>query len=218
MRTIRIVTLLAAVGLLVLPGPAAAGGPTSVLITEPGSGKASALHYEQSAYAELERLLQEGEPVPAPDGRLGSTSYTLTWMIHDVKPWRLQFVHPDGVGGPLVGTQAMTDDGSMGEDLTWLKIADGETVQQLLEQTLAGAATGVPEAEAEAVAPEPTVVERVVQEPTTEWFSLAGWRWVLPGLLVGALLGLVVGRRRDDGPQRVLTDTPQPVGVTGSLG
>lgn len=215
MRTFRIGVLVAA-AVLLIPVPAEAGGPTSVLITEPGSARASALYYDAPAYAELERLLQEGDAVPAPDGRLGGTSYTVTWMVHNVTPWRLQYVHPDAQGGPLVATQAMDHSGRMGERMTWVRLADGRAVTQLLEQTLSASGGGrsapvVPR-------PEPTVVERVVHESTTSWFSLAGWRWVVPGILAGLLAGALLGRRREDGPRRVLSDPPQPVGVTGSLG
>lgn len=219
MRTIR-VALLAAAGVLALPAPAHAGGPTSVLITEPGSGRASALYYESSEYRELDRLLQEGEPVAAPDGQLGRASYTVTWMVHDVAPWRLQFVHPDASGGPLVATRAMDHRGRMSERVSWMRLADGRAVTQLLEQALSASGRDASAAEApSAPDPEPTVVERVVHEPTTDWFSLAGWRWVLPGTLAGLLLGTVVGRRRDDEAlRRVLIDEHEPRVVTGSRG
>lgn len=211
MHLTRCAVLLAAAALFAVPMPARAGGPTSVLITDPSTGRASGLHYGQPAYGELERLLQEGEPLPTPGRDLGGSSYTLTWMVHDVTPWRVQFVRPDARGGPIVGTQAMNHDGQIEEDLTWLRLDDGTAVTQLLEATLSFA--GPPRR-----APEPTVVERVVYEQTTDWFSLAGWRWVLPGALAGLLLGGLAGRRRDDDPRRTLTDVAQPVGVTGSPG
>ena len=42
-------------------------------------------------------------------------------------------------------------------------------------------------------------------DPDTAWFSLAGWRWVVPGGLLGLLVGAVAARRhRDEEPRRVL--------------
>jgi cytochrome c-type biogenesis protein CcmH/NrfF len=52
----------------------------------------------------------------------------------------------------------------------------------------------------------------------TRWFSLTGWRWVAPGLLLGLGLGLVVARRdsRDDEPHQVLVDRePERTPIAG---
>ncbi len=57
MRRTLVVVLLALWALIGLPGTAQAGGPTSVLITNPSTGEAGAFYYTSQEYADLERFL-----------------------------------------------------------------------------------------------------------------------------------------------------------------
>ena len=98
MRRILAVAVLALAAAVGLPAASHAGGPTSVLITQPGQS-AGALYYDDAAYDALLGLLPadetRGEPL-APGG--AGDDYNLTWMVHDVMPWRFDRVHvaPDG--------------------------------------------------------------------------------------------------------------------------
>jgi len=109
MRRLLVIVLIIVSVALAVP-PASAGGPTSVMITDPASGRATALYYTDSCYAEIEALLAAGETVEGePPGRRGGV-VNLTWMVHDVEPWRSQQLYPDAAGGPLVvthGTEIM---------------------------------------------------------------------------------------------------------------
>ncbi|WP_052029321.1 hypothetical protein, partial [Streptomyces aurantiacus] len=94
------VTAVAALLTLLLCAPgAAAGGPTSVLLTSPESAETASLHHGQAAYGELETLLgptTEGESEQPPGLSLGATrQINVTWLAHDVHPWRVDRVYPE---------------------------------------------------------------------------------------------------------------------------
>jgi len=205
MRKIIVLVALTVTALLSLTGAAVAGGPTSVLISDPSSGRVTALYYDAPAYAELEQLLAEGASVPAPKGQLGARSFTVTWLIHDVMPWRIQYVHVDAAGGPLVATQMLLPEGGLSDLVTWTRPSQGKAASSLLQQVLDEHAAAVPSEQV----PSPPVGDRVVTDPRTEWFTLQGWRWAGPGLLAGLVLGAVGARRsRAAGPRWVLDDKP----------
>lgn len=182
---------------LVLTTPAHAGGPTSVLVTEPGAGQATALYYGDTGYAELERLTTTGvERLDGEPTDLGARSVNLTWLAHDVHPWRTQQLYVEAAGGPVLAT---SDPESGRTD--WARVTEGKAVAHLVDQLLR---PGVEPDLAAVAAPEPVVTERVVTE--TAWWSLAGWRWLLLGLLVGAGAALLVVRRHE--PRRELDLDP----------
>ncbi|HEY1117981.1 MAG TPA: hypothetical protein VGE43_09765 [Acidimicrobiales bacterium] len=192
----RLLLLLVALApLLLTTPPAGAGGPTSVLLADPATGEAAGLYYSDDAYAELDRILAGGERLDGEPSGLGSSAVNVTWLIHDVEPWRTQQLYLDAEGGPVVRT-----DGA-----TWTRPAEGKALQHLVEGVLAGSAVTVTTAGA-APAPDPVVTERVVTE--TAWWSLTGWRWLVPGLVAGAagVLLLTRGRSRDREPRQVLVD------------
>lgn len=204
MRRLFALLVLAVSTTLVLMPPADAGGPTSVLISDPAAGQATGLYYSDAAYEQLERILADAETLVGEPSGLGPTSVILTWLIHDVQPWRTQQLYPDADGGPVVvtyGTEAMGD----AEEVVWTRPADGKALVRLVDQALSGSASPTAPRPAE-----PTVSERVVT--ATSWYSLAGWRWLLPGLVLGAVLGAGVAlattraRSRDGEPRQVLVD------------
>ncbi len=214
MRRLLALVLIAASAVLAVPLPASAGGPTSVLITDPSSGRATALYYVDARYQDLDALLFEASRLDGEPARLGERSVNLTWMIHDVQPWRTQQVYPDAVGGPVVAsydTEVTGGDGAV----TWARIRDRAELKTVLGQIFSDRfrptrATEVAAPSAAPSAPAPEVVERTVTETETDWYSLTGWRWLFPGLILGAGLALLAGRRRADDaePRQLLTEAP----------
>ncbi|MDX3644556.1 hypothetical protein [Streptomyces sp. MB09-02B] len=99
--------LLTAVALVLLGAPpSAAGGPTSVLLVSPTSQRTASLYGTQEEYGDLEKLLAPAGSAldrsreKAPEwgreeiwGERISDMVSVTWMIHDVTPWRLDRVY-----------------------------------------------------------------------------------------------------------------------------
>lgn len=206
MRHTLAVVLVSLWALIGLPGTAHAGGPTSVLITQPGSGPATALYYTSTEYADLERLVvTDGTPLESAPA--GSPEYNLTWLIHDVQPWRLDTVRVGKDGTVYVAT-ARTDGGGgldFGQEPRWETALESTALAAFLRKALT-ATSSTPTSAASEQLPVSTGPEPAAAEPVTRWFSLAGWRWVVPGVLVGLLVSLVVRRRPEDGPRQVLLD------------
>ncbi|MEV0489367.1 hypothetical protein [Streptomyces atratus] len=80
------------------PG-ASAGGPTSVLVTSPDSGEATALSVSDPRYARLRALLgpaSDGakKQPQSLDGAVGTRQINVTWMVHDLEPMRTDRVFP----------------------------------------------------------------------------------------------------------------------------
>src|SRR6478609_11378035 len=199
MRRILAVAVLALAAAVGLPAASHAGGPTSVLITQPGQS-AGALYYDDAAYDALLGLLPadetRGKPL-APGG--AGDDYNLTWMVHDVMPWRFDRVHvaPDGTAWVMTTFSAEGDGG-------WAEVDQPEelaaVLTQVLDDSVAPEVVSIPAGATPAPAPAPAPAE-----PGTAWFSLAGWRWVVPGVLMGLVVGAVAARRsRDEEPRQVL--------------
>jgi hypothetical protein len=75
-----------------------------------------------------------------------------------------------------------------------------------VDQVLEGVSSPAASAADPASAPEQVVSETVVTE--TAWWSLTGWRWLVPGLLLGAGVALLLTRTRarDNEPRQALVD------------
>jgi hypothetical protein len=205
MRRILMLLVLVASTTFALTPPAQAGGPTSVLITDPTTGRASALYYSGDAYAGLERLLADGERLPGEPAGLGAGALNLTWLIHDVEPWQTQQLYLDADGGPVVVTYGSDVMGNA-DQVTWTRPSDVKALGQLVRDVLSGSAVSVPAPPTSSASSASAPAERVVTETT--WWSLAGWRWAVVGLLAGAGAALLVtrSRTRDREPRQVLID------------
>lgn len=207
MRRLLALLALAATTVLVLAGPAGAGGPTSVLITDPATGQATALYYSDPRYEQLDLLLADAEALAGEPTGLGGRALNLTWMIHDVEPWRTQQLFLDAEGGPVLASSGSEITGDPGTT-SWSRPSAAKELLLLADGILDPARTPV-SASAPATEPtvaDPTVTERVVHE--TRWFSLTGWRWLVPGLLLGAAGSLLLrrGRLRSTERRQVLVD------------
>jgi hypothetical protein len=201
MRRLLLAALIAGLGVLLMPVPAQAGGPTSVLVTNQSLGRATALVYSDARYGELERLLTDVTPVEAPAGFPNGDWLVVTWLAHDVRVWRTHQVQLAASGRPLVATS--TPDASSGDlEQSWAQVDDPAALKAVMAElgmtgkakpgaTAPGAAdlTG-----GEPVASQPDTAAAVdaAAEPASSWFALTGWRWAVPGLLAGVLLGLAV--------------------------
>ena len=201
MRRILAVAVLALASAVGLPAVSQAGGPTSVLITQPGES-AGALYYDDAAYDALLGLLPpdetRGKPL-VPGG--GGADYTLTWLVHDVMPWRFDRVHVDRDGTAWVSTTFSAE--ATGE---WESLGGADELTSLLTQVLddsvAPEVVSVP-ADAGPATPTPAPVT-----PEPARVSLSGWRWAVPGALLGLVIGALAARRaRDDEPRQVLVSS-----------
>jgi len=198
MRRILATVLLTLSAVIGLPGAAHAGGPTSVLITQPGQA-AGALYYDDAAYDALLGLLPpaetRGKPQPPGDG----VDYNLTWMVHDVMAWRFDHVRIDADGTAWVSTTFSAESAA-----GWEPVDTGKDLAALITAVLSeSAAPEVVSLTPRVTQPDPAPASADEADPS--WFALTGWRWVVPGALLGLLAGVAVARRRvDDEPRQVL--------------
>ncbi|GAB2641037.1 hypothetical protein [Kribbella swartbergensis] len=194
--------------------PAQAGGPTSVLLSSPP--KVVAVGYEDQRYADLQRLTDSvGSRDAAGDERHAVGNFVrAAWLIHDMSVWRLDIIYPDAPGGPWIARQEYNGGPSSGKP-TWHTPADKVGLLKLLGslQLLSGQRNGEPSyggptsfhhpADA-APASEPPAAESPAETAPAKVESTSvftGWRWTIPGFLLGAVLAVVavrlLPRRRD---------------------
>jgi len=231
MRRVLLAALVAVVTTLVGAAAADAGGPTSVLLTNPGGSRAAALYYTDVRYGELEELLHDagsvtGDPGDGPS-RAGATYLNVTWLVHDVIVWRTDMVLLDRSGGAWIATSTETfGEESASDEPIWSRLADPDRVRELaasLDLIGAGPVPNEPGGDAAAaMAPEATSEVSPPPAPVvteaTRWFTLTGWRWAVPGLLLGlAAAFLVRGRRAGSAaPRQELIDgRPERVTAPG---
>lgn len=201
MRRILAIALLALAAATGMPAAAHAGGPTSVLVTQPGVS-AAGLYYTDEAYDDLLRLLPTDETRGKEVPPSGGVTYNLTWLVHDYMPWRYDHVSVDGDGSAWVAT-TFTTDATAG----WQQVGEGTELFDLLQGVLADRATTGEAATKTRTEPLAAPETRTVTQ--TEWFSLSGWRWLVPGALLGLLAGVAAARIRrtqDEEPRRVLVE------------
>ncbi len=193
-------------------GRAEAGGPTSALLTVPGEGATASLYYTDPEYDELAGLvgLAAGDGVGTVD-RSGQEhdkgpGIRVTWLIHDVTPWRVDHIYLEGEGAPWIATQTTGGTGNIWDaPVVWHRPDSPTELTALLgdlglaEASLAaGPFTGVPGAE---VPPPAERAQDAAAGETTETAAAvdgvgAVW-WGLAGLLVGAVAtGLLMSVRR----------------------
>lgn len=205
MRPARaVLALLLAHAVLLLAAPAQAGGPTSVLLSVPGEGRVAALYYTDPAYEALADLVVVPRSGPKKEsGQSHATGQvvTLTWMIHDVTPWRIDRVHLGGPGGSTwVETQEALGDGAIWDQPTvWHRAPAGlaKTLDRLLP---AGGTSGGGDAFAPPAPDQPAAaaIEPAAAETSSETAvspAQVGWG-VVVGLGVGAGLTLLWQRQR----------------------
>lgn len=193
-RTLTLVAALAATVIALFTAvPAHAGGPTSVLLSAPPS--VAAFGYDDPRYGEFQTLTEpSGAALPGPHdiGRF----VRATWLIHDMSVWRIDMIYPNAPGGPWILTaNTLAEAGPV--KATWHRAPNPEKLLHLLAdlKLLSGEFNGGPTLQDGAAFPQPTQPLQTV-EPTpdppaqtqvsTTPSAFTGWRWILPGILVGA--------------------------------
>ncbi len=204
--------------LLVAPS-AVAGGPTSVLLAQPESTETAALYGTDKEYGQLSRLLgpAKGEPEKPPGVDMatgGSRQINVTWLLHDVTPWRVDRVHAaTEKGEPLwIHTSTRLTAGRL--DLSrgvWHRAERPDELRALLTRlgvmgkSSADRGDAVPwPAEShggeEETAAVPVSSPASTASPASD--ASTGWWWALPGMIAGATLALLLrGRRIGDDPE-----------------
>jgi hypothetical protein len=181
-------------------GPAAAGGPTSALLSVPGEGKTASLYYTDPEYDALARLVGTdsdtgtGEVDRSGRDHDNGPGVTVTWMIHDVSPWRVDHIYPEGEGAPWIATQVVGDGGTiMDSPVVWHQPESGAELVALLDTLGVGeAAREADDFSGVAGAPAPSPAEPAADEPApAESSGIAGVWWALGGVVAGVLAALL---------------------------
>jgi hypothetical protein len=133
---ILVAMLLGAIGWAGSAATAYAGGPTSVLLTNPEDGRARALYITNPDYGRLEAAVgDEAAGTSAPSGlRTGEEEVRLTWLIHDMQIWRIDRVYLTRQDGIWVETIVeTTGDGDVfGRPSRWHRAHDEQALTSLL--------------------------------------------------------------------------------------
>lgn len=192
--------------------PASAGGPTSVLLVSPESTETAALYYSDKEYEELAQLLDapgKGTRDKPPEaGLTAARQINVTWMVHDVTPWRLDRVYPVHKGQDVwIHTAANLDSTTNG---AWHRADHPSQLRALLTKLgLMGKASekgsaaifppawevyGTDDAAKDSSTPAPDAANQAAEASPARPGSGAGddtdWWWALPGAAAGAVLAL----------------------------
>ncbi|HSJ60134.1 MAG TPA: hypothetical protein VK895_02810 [Jiangellaceae bacterium] len=244
-RSVLIALATAATFALISSGTANAGGPTSVIIVNPATGEANALYHDDADYQILNDALAPAEsmsveqPAQLAHGP-GSSAINITWLIHDVEVWRIDYVRID-LKYVWVKTSTNAWPAPYETDGQWHVAAGAEAVigvldrlgvlsDELLEKggwnvTGSGNAAAAPAGDSDAAAAAgdgDAAAAAGAQQPMSSAPPLVpAWQWLAAaasGLAVGATAwpALAYLRRRERGPrQRLLAlgaadDSGQP--------
>jgi len=133
--------LLAALGWSSTAGTAYAGGPTSVLLVDPGGGRAAALYHSSPDYQRLvdainaygSDLGSTDRPASVPEN--ANDAYRLTWLIHDMSIWRIDRIYStdDGLWLETLADETGTD--PFARPGRWHRVAHPEAVTAVLTST-----------------------------------------------------------------------------------
>ncbi|MFI9613025.1 hypothetical protein ACIHCM_15365 [Streptomyces sp. NPDC052023] len=217
--------------------PAAAGGPTSVLVASPQTAEVEGLYYSEKQYAELQQLLEEpgtGSAVKPPEADLTNARLiNVTWMLHDVTPWRHDQLHASSREQDIwIHTATDVPESMKGH---WHRAAHPTRLRALLKELgVMGPASDPGYA---GVAPEEELAEGPGAGPGSSTGKglrdkvdvgskataveagrggVTGWWWAIPGAAAGAVLALVLRPlaaripsarlHREPGPRQELRD------------
>jgi hypothetical protein len=190
-----IALLLGALGWASVTPTAHAGGPTSVLLTNPNLGRATALHVQNPDYDRLFAAVGEQVtgPEQPPSGVGSSDEVRLTWLIHDMQIWRIDRVHLTGGDGIWLETVVdITDSGDVFDrPARWHRPANAQALTVLL--TSAGLLGADPAPSATADPNDSSPVTEVSSTPAQSVVPIVAA--ALGGLVLGAAGSLLLRRR-----------------------
>ncbi len=154
-------------------------------------------------------------------GHAYGAGVTVTWLVHDVEPWRVDRIYLGAQDGPWISTQVSDGSGSIWESpVLWHQPEQGKRLAGLLEGLGLGteaakdtsfdgvAGAPVPESDDTVAAPPAATGPEPATAAESTWRN-AGWAagGLLGGLLGGVLLTLAWTRRRstdEDEPEPAL--------------
>jgi hypothetical protein len=135
-----LIALLAVVSWFAAAQSVSAGGPTSVLLANPQTGRVAALYYTDKSYDQLADAVGAFESETGSANKPGAVtdSFTgeirLTWLIHDMSIWRIDRVHPTTEDGMWVQTVVSTDGGDVFDQPgTWHRPVDPKALTAALQ-------------------------------------------------------------------------------------
>ena len=168
-----------------------AGGPTSVLLANPRLERSNALYYSDSAYDQLASAVGEGAggaSGPPPGINSAKNEVRLTWLIHDMRIWRIDRVYltpDDGIWVETV-TELNGDGDVFDQPASWHRAKDDQALTALL--TAAGMLGGADSRPSGAPASTTPAADTTFGAATTSAPARS-----LPLVPVAALGGLVIG-------------------------
>ncbi|MEU0094011.1 hypothetical protein [Kribbella sp. NPDC006257] len=200
--------------------PASAGGPTSVLLSAPP--KVVAFGYEDARYIRLQELTGidvNSHPAGERDAHTEGPFVRALWLIHDMAIWRFDLIYPNAPGGPWIATYESVDGlASLPAKPIWHRSKDPAALTRLLSSLklvggeFTGGPVGPPDLAQPSAVPEPAPATETsaAQDPATQApagqtietrpAALSGWRWIIPGVVLGAVASYLalryVPRRR----------------------
>ncbi|MGW6904564.1 hypothetical protein [Streptomyces sp. NPDC054940] len=163
-----------------------------MLLVSPESTQTASLYYSDKEYSELGRLLGAegtGTRDKPPEADLtAARQVNVTWLIHDVTPWRLDRVFPVDDGRDVwIHTAANLERTTNG---TWHRADHPTQLRALLKKLgLMGQASAGGSA---AIFPQATEAADASPGPPTRSGDGTDWWWALPGAAAGAVLALVL--------------------------
>ncbi|MFE9608584.1 hypothetical protein [Streptomyces sp. NPDC006012] len=212
---------------------AVAGGPTSVLVASPQSEEAAARYYSDKDYEQLQALLgPEGKgsrTMPPEAGLSSARQINVTWLAHDISPWRVDRVFPLDSPSREVWIHTAANLPTSGNGY-WHQAEQPAQLRSLLgELGVTGKRTG--QADYSGIFPAPwqsdTPGPSAQEDENTTTVSIStgtegdgtDWWWAIPGAAAGAALTLVLRRflprlapaalrrgSREPGPRQELRD------------
>ncbi len=197
--------LLATIGWSSTALTAHAGGPTSVLLVNPGSGRAAALYHTGDEYQRLvDAIRAYGSDIgaaerPASVPEHTNDAYRLTWLIHDMTIWRIDRVYATVDDGFWLETVVDENGGDpFARPGRWHRVVNAEALTAVLART--GVADGTT-SEADA---DPVTTTAATTAPPGAGVGPIATAAGLAGLVLGAAGSWVLRRARSANRERVL--------------